>query len=122
MSILKTETIEVTYRDGRKERVQIVEVGFRTFLNCCGHGTHDTELAEAAVRLASSAAVYDRPVSAGWLDELVDDSAEAIVAISNKVNITATRAKKAGRLIEDRIARQLGLPTISNTSGAPSSS
>lgn len=91
--------------DGRREEVHVVELGFRTFLNCCGAGTYDTDIAEASVRRSSSAGVFDLPVPPGFLDLLDDDSAAALVSASNELNLTAKRAKKALELIVDRRAR-----------------
>lgn len=115
--MIKTKTREIEYKDGTKEKVQVVEVGFRTFLNCMGVTSYDTDLAEAAVRRSGSAGVYDIPVTTGWLDTLSDDSAEAVIQASNELNLTPARAKKAAGLLNDRFARIAEQPIGSAPSG-----
>ncbi len=122
--MLKNKIITVKFKDDmlKPETVQVIELGFLTFLNCCGRGTHDTELAEAAVRRISAPGVYSAYVPPGWMDSLADDSVEEIVLASNELNITAARAKKAAGLINDRMARQFGQPAPTSTNSGESSS
>ncbi|HJX10816.1 MAG TPA: hypothetical protein VJ733_09990 [Candidatus Binatia bacterium] len=101
------------------EAIQVIEVGFRTFLNCCTPGIYDTELAEASIRRASSAGVFDLPVPLGFLDQLTDESVAEIVAASNELNLTHARAKKAMALRADRWARIQEPQTPANVAQPP---
>jgi len=104
--MIPNKSLAITFKElGKTEPIQVVEVGFRTFLNCCTPGIYDTELAEASIRRSSSAGVFDLLVPSGFLDLLTDDSAAAVIEASNELNLTAKRAKKAQELIADRRAR-----------------
>ncbi len=115
------ESLEVTFRDGKKETVHVVEVGFRTFMDCVVPMAYGSHLAEAAVRRASAAGQFDLRVMPDWIDTLEDESAAKVIEASNKLNFSSARVGKALPLILDwreRIGG--GTSTNSENSGANS--
>jgi hypothetical protein len=121
-----SKTLDITHRDGRLEKIQVIEVGLRTFLDYCAPSSYGAALAEAAVRLNTASGLYERRAPEGWLDTLTDESAAAVIAASNQLNFSLDRAKKAAALIHgwrSRISEEPpSAPPISTPSGAPSNS
>lgn len=122
--MIPSKTLTIQFRDhpDSVETIQVIEVGLRTFLDYCAPSAYGAALAEAAVRLNTASGLYDRRAPEGWLDTLTDEDAEAVIAASNELNFSFTRAKKAAALIYGWRTRISEEPVIPPPSGTSSSS
>ncbi len=99
--MIPSTPLTIQFRDdATPEKIQVVEVGLKTFLDLCTAGSYGTQIAEAAVRRQSSSGNFDKPVPPGWLDTLTDDSSDAVMKASLDLNLSYPRAKKAAALID----------------------
>lgn len=103
--MIPKEILTVTSRDGLSQPIHVVEIGFADFLEHCTGNIFDAQLAEASVRLANLDNKFERRAPKDWLKTLDDDSVEAVLMASNKLNISPVRAKKAAALSEDWLNR-----------------
>lgn len=114
------QTLTVKSREGFEQTIHVVEIGFADFLEYCTGNIFDAQLAEASVRLPNLDNKFERRAPKGWLKELDDDSVQAVLMASNKLNINPARAKKAAALSEDWLNR-VGAQSLSpeNKSSQP---